>query len=87
LSARSDPSTSTIAIGDAESSRFFLYDLGPDAWLIALPDGHYLGSPEAEKKLAFYDEKGTLLTNEAVTKARAAQRVGQVLSAAIDCQR
>jgi hypothetical protein len=87
LSAHGEPHTSTITVSDAEGPRFFLYDLGPDAWLIALPDGHYVGSPDAEKKLAFYDDKGALLASEAVTAAMDAQRVGQALSAAIDCPR
>jgi hypothetical protein len=87
LSVRGEPGTSTITVSDAERPRFFLYDLGPDAWLIALPDGHYVGTPDAEKKLAFYDDKGALLANEAVTEAMDVQRVGQALSAAIDCPR
>jgi hypothetical protein len=87
LSGRGEPRTATITLSDAEGPRFFLYDLGPDAWLIALPDGHYVGSPDAEKKLAFYDDKGALLTSEAVTAAMDAQRVGKALSAAIDCPR
>jgi hypothetical protein len=86
LSARGEARTSTIAVSDREAARFFLYDLGPDAWLIALPDGHFVGSPDAEKKLAFYDDKGALLANEEVTAAMDAQRVGQALSAAIDCR-
>ncbi len=86
LDAQRDPSTSGITVSDAQGPRFFLYDLGPDAWLIALPEGHYVGSPEAEKKLAFYDDKGALLANEAVIAANDAPRVGQALSAAIDCQ-
>lgn len=86
LSAQSDPGTARIIVSDAEGPRFFLYDLGPDAWLIALPDGHYVGSADAEKKLAFYDERGALLANEAVSEARDPQRVGQALSSAIDCQ-
>jgi hypothetical protein len=87
LSARADPRTATIAVGDTDGPRFFLYDMGPDAWLIALPDGRYVGSPDAEKKLAFYDQKGALLANEAISAARDAQRVGQALSSAIDCPR
>jgi hypothetical protein len=87
LSARSEPRTSTIMVSDTDNPRFFLYDLGPDAWLIALPDGHHVGSPDAEKKLAFYDDKGALLANEDVTAAMDAARVGQALSAAIDCAR
>jgi hypothetical protein len=87
LSAQSDPASSRIIVGDADGPRFFLYDLGPDAWLIALPDGHYVSSPDAEKKLAFYDQHGALLTNEDVTEARDPPRVGAVLSAAIDCKR
>jgi hypothetical protein len=42
---------------------------------------------DAEDKLAFYDEKGALLAKETVTAARDPERVGQVLSAAIDCRR
>jgi hypothetical protein len=87
LNVRGEPGTSTITIGDAERPRFFLHDLGPDAWLIALPEGHYVGTPDAEKKLAFYDDRGALLANEAVTEAMDAQRVGQALSVAIDCPR
>ncbi|HTU60313.1 MAG TPA: hypothetical protein VMF89_17805, partial [Polyangiales bacterium] len=85
LDAKRDPSTSGITVSDAQGARFFLYDLGPDAWLIALPDGHYVGSADAEKKLAFYDDKGALLAHEAVIAGNDAQRVGQALSAAIDC--
>jgi hypothetical protein len=86
LSARGEARTKAIAVSDAEGPRFFLYDLGPDAWLIALPDGHYVGSQDAEKKLTFYDDKGALLANEAVTAAMDSQRVGQALAVAIDCR-
>lgn len=87
LTASNEPGSATIVVSDSEGPRFYLYDLGPDAWAIALPDGHYVGSPGAEKKLAFYDERGALVTGDDVTASMDATRVGEALSAAVDCER
>jgi hypothetical protein len=85
LKHMSAPSPSSLAFGDGGQVRFVLYDLGFEAWAIALPDGRYTGSARASELLAFYDENGALLSTENADAARDPEGVRRALSTLFQC--
>lgn len=52
-----------------------VYELSEDAWALALPDGRFTGSPNAEQYLAFYDPNGAPLSAADVAALRQPQAV------------